>query len=69
MDQLFDFLAELNSDFEAVHAKILNETVLPSLSVAYALVLKDEKHRAIMSTNHPEGFALTAIQGRGRGRG
>ena len=43
MDQIFDLLARLNSDFELVHAKILIENVLPSLSGAYALVLKDEK--------------------------
>ena len=69
MDQVFDFLARLNSAFEPVRAKILNETVLPSLSAAFALVLKDEKRRVVMSTNPLEGSALTAIQGRGRGRG
>lgn len=69
MDQVFDFLVGLNSNFEPVRVQILNETVLPSLSAAYALVLKDEKRRAVMSTNPPEGSALTVVQGRGRGRG
>ena len=69
MDQIFDFLAGLNSDFEPVRAKISNETVLPSLSGAYALVLKDEKRRAVMSTNPPESSALVAMQGKSQGRG
>lgn len=61
MDQILDFLVGLNPDFEPIQAKILNDNVLPLLSGAYALVLEDEKHRAIMYTTPPKSSALIAV--------
>ena len=46
----------------------MNDNVLILLSGAYALVLEDEKHRAVMYTTPPKSSALIAVQGRGQGK-
>nr|CAD1826176.1 unnamed protein product [Ananas comosus var. bracteatus] len=80
-DQIFEMLAGLDSDYEAIRSQILMQSELPSLNDVCALLQREEKRRAVMkpteqsNMEHSAFFSNTATnrgrgdRGRGRGRG
>nr|CAD1829166.1 unnamed protein product [Ananas comosus var. bracteatus] len=80
-DQIFEMLAGLDSDHEAIRSQILMQSELPFLNDVCALLQREEKRRAVMkpteqsTMEHSAFFSNTATnrgrgdRGRGRGRG
>ena len=57
-DRIYDFLAGLNMEFEAVRVPILGKEDLPSLNETIAIVHAEEGRRGVMiDTNPMDGSA------------
>ena len=58
-DQIMEFLAGLNLEFDQVHLQVLGKDNLPNLNEVFAIVRSEENRRgAMLSGSNMEGSAL-----------
>ncbi|KAI6683703.1 hypothetical protein NL676_029616 [Syzygium grande] len=63
-DRVYDFLAELNSEFDQVRIQILGKEEVPSLEETISLIRAEESRRSVMlEPQTVEGSALTIKKG------
>ncbi|XP_019236265.1 PREDICTED: uncharacterized protein LOC109216556 [Nicotiana attenuata] len=60
--RLIQFLMGLNDTYAAARSNLLLLSLLPSLSHAYSLLIRDEKQREVHISHHPAESAFVAAQ-------